>query len=248
MAITRDGASAAPEPPAAMVDRPESVGRLILIAIGWWLLTELASGFPVGFAVGVLKRFQNISLFDPIPATVMVFLAGCTLLIAVRKRSVVVGHGDRRAGVDDRPITRWWLLVVLAVLAAAWAFVASAFWNGVFPQWVSNWRGASPWTLIAFTVGTVILAPFAEELFYRGWLWTGVRQHWRAFPTALLSCGLWLLSHIDRGLLVPIMLIPTAVILGFARHFCGIRAAIILHGIYNLVVVLVLGLLLTRTS
>jgi hypothetical protein len=94
----------------------------------------------------------------------------------------------------------------------------------------------------------VILGPFAEELFYRGWLWTGLRRHWRAFPTALLSCGLWLLSHIEQGLLAPIMLIPTAIILGFARHFCGIRAAIVVHAIYNLVVVLVLVLLLTSTS
>jgi membrane protease YdiL (CAAX protease family) len=248
MAITHDGASAASEPPATMVDRPESVGRLMLVAVGWLLLAELASGFPVGFAVGVLKRFQNVSLFDPIPATVMVFLAGCTLLIAVRKRSVVVGHGDRRAGVGDRPITRWWLLVVLAVLTATWAFVAAAFWNGMLPRWVLIWRGESRWTFIAYTMVVVILGPFAEELFYRGWLWTGLRRHWRAFPTALLSCGLWLLSHIEQGPLAPIMLIPTAVILSFARHFCGIRAAIILHAIYNLVVVLVLGLLLMSTS
>jgi len=251
MAITQEGPSAASEPPAEMVGRSESAGRLVLVAIGWWLLTELTSGFPVGFVLGVvsvLKRSQNASLFDPIPVTVMVFLAGCTLLIAVRRRSFVVGHGNRRAGVDDGPVTRWWLLVVLAFLAAAWAFVASASWNGVFPRWVSSWRGESPWTLMAFTLGTVILAPFAEELFYRGWLWTGLRQHWRAFPTALLSCSLWLISHIDRGLLVPIILIPTAVILGFARHFCGIRAAITLHAIYNFVVVLVLVLLLTSTS
>ena len=229
MAITEESPSAASEPPAEMVARSESAGRLILIAIGWGLLTELYSGFSGVFVTRVLRRVQNLTLFDPIPVTVMVFLAACTLLIAVRRRSVVVGHGDRRAGVDDRPIARWWLLVVLAFLAGTWAFVASAFWNAVSPQWVSSWRGESPWTIAAFTVVTVILAPLAEELFYRGWLWTGLRKHWRAFPTALLSCGLWLIAHISRGLLVPIMLIPTAVILGFGRHFCGIRAAIILH-------------------
>jgi membrane protease YdiL (CAAX protease family) len=250
MAITQEGATTACEPPAEMVARSESAGRLIFIAIGWCLLTGLISGVPVGLVVSVLKHahFQNLSPVNPISATVMVFLAGCTLLIAVRRRSVVAGHGNRRAGVDDRPITRWWLLLVLAFLAATWAFVASAFWNAAVPQWVSSWRGESPWTLIAFTIVVVILAPLAEELFYRGWLWTGLRQHWRAFPTALLSCSLWLISHIDRGFLVPIILIPTAVILGFARHFCGIRAAIILHAIYNFVGVLVLVLLLTSTS
>jgi hypothetical protein len=165
MAITQEGASTASEPPAAMVARSESAGRLIFIAIGWCLLTGLISGVPVGFVVSVLKHadFQNLSSVNPIPATVMVFLAGCTLLIAVRRRSVVVGHGNRRAGVDDRPITRWWLLLVLAFLAATWAFVASAFWNAAVPQWVSSWRGESPWTLIAFTMVVVILAPFSRR-------------------------------------------------------------------------------------
>jgi membrane protease YdiL (CAAX protease family) len=246
MAITQEGPSAASEPPAEALNRSQSTGRLILIAIGWLLLAELA-GFPVGIVVGVLKRSQNISLSDPIPGTVIMLLAGCTLLIAVRSQSFVVGRGNRRAGVDDRPITRWWLLIVLALLAATWAFVTSAFWYAVAPQWVSSWRGESPWTLMAFAVVTVILAPLAEELFYRGWLWTGLRQNWRTFPTALLSCSLWLISHIGRGFLLPVILIPTAVILGFARHFCGIRAAIIVHATYNLVVLFVLVALLTST-
>jgi membrane protease YdiL (CAAX protease family) len=249
MAITQNVPTPTSAPSAEAIARPESAGRLIVIAIGWSLLTELMSGFPVGFNVSVLKHtYQNVSLANPISQTAMVFLASCTLLIAVRGRSAVVGHGNRRAGVGDKPITRWWLLVVLAFLAAAWAFVASAFWNAVQPLWVSSRRGQSPWVLAAFTVATVILAPLAEELFYRGWLWTGLRQHWRAFPTALLSCSLWLITHIERGFLVPIILIPLAVILGFARHFCGIRAAIILHAIYNLVCAAALVLLLTTTS
>jgi membrane protease YdiL (CAAX protease family) len=247
MAITQDGPSAASEQPVETVARPESARRLILVAIGWMLLA-LFSSFPVGLVVGVLKRSQNVSLFDPIPSAIMMFLACCVLLVAVRDRSVVVGHGNRRAGVGDQPITRWWLLVVLAFLAAIWAWFASVFWMAAAPQWVSSWRDKSPWALVAFAMVAVILTPLAEELFYRGWLWTGLRQHWRAFPTALLSCSLWLVSHLERGVLVLIVLIPTAVILGFARHFCGIRAAIILHAIYNLVAVLMLVLMVTSTS
>jgi membrane protease YdiL (CAAX protease family) len=249
MAIAEDGSSAASEPPVEVVVEPESAGRLILIAIGWCLLTEITSGAPVGFAVSLLKHLysQNVSIGSPISITVMLFLTGCTLLVAVRQRSAVVGHGNRRAGVGDQPIKRWWFLVLLGLLAVTWAFIAAAFWNAVLPQWASSWRNQSPWVLISYTIATVILAPLAEELFFRGWLWTGLRQHWRAFPTGLLSSSLWVIVHISRGFLVPIILIPMAVILGFARHFCGIRAAIILHAIYNLVVALVLMLLLTST-
>lgn len=149
MAVTQEGLSATSELPAKTFTRSESAGRLIIIAIGWWLLTELISGVPVGILVFALKRthFQNISLASPIIVTVMVFLASCTLLFAVRRRSVIVGNGDRRAGVDDRPITRWWVLVVLALLMATWGSVALGFWNAVQPQWASSWRGESSWTL-----------------------------------------------------------------------------------------------------
>jgi membrane protease YdiL (CAAX protease family) len=212
-------------------------------------LAEL-TGAPVGLVTSMMKNagVPNASLDNPISFTVMGFLASGVLLIGVRKRSGIVGHGNHRAGVDDGPIKRWWLLIVLVLLAATWAFLAAAAWNGLAPQWLASWRQASPWTVAASTVATVILAPLAEELFFRGWLWTGLRRRWRALPTALLTCGFWLIIHIDRGLLLPLFLLPIAVMLGFARHFCGIRAAIILHATYNLVGVLVLLLLLGSTS
>jgi membrane protease YdiL (CAAX protease family) len=180
--------------------------------------------------------------------TVMALVSTGILLIGVRKRSAIVGDGNRRVGVDDQPIRRWWLMVVLALLTAIWAFFAGAVWNGVAPQWIASWRQASPWTVAAFAVESVALAPLAEELFFRGWLWTGLRRHWRVFPTALLTCGFWLVIHIERGLLLPLFLLPTAIILGFARHFCGIRAAIILHAIYNSGALVILLLLLASKS
>lgn len=248
MAIPRESLTAASEQLAETVGRSESVRSLILAAIGWWLLVEL-SGLPVGWAIFLMKpAVPNASWDNPISVTVMLILTSGILLIADRKRSGIVGHGNHRAGVDDRPIIRWWLLIVLALLAVGWAFFASAVWNGLVPQWVATWRQASPWTVGAFAVTTVVLAPFAEELFFRGWLWTGLRRHWRAFPTALLTCVLWLAMHLELSLVLPLFLLPTAVILGFARHFCGIRAAIIVHAIYNSVVVIVLLALLASKN
>ncbi len=240
--------TAAPERLVDTAAQSESVRSLILAAIGWWVLAEL-TGVPVGLATAMMSAdsVPNASLDNPISITVLFFLAGCVLLIGVRKRSGIVGHGNHRAGVDDRPIMRWWLLIMLALLAAAWGFFAGAVWNGLAAQSTASWRQASPWTVAAFAVDAVVLAPLAEELFFRGWLWTALRRHWRAFPTALLTCGFWLLVHLERGLLLPLFLLPTAVILGFARHFCGIRAAIILHAIYNLCSVVV-PLLLLRSN
>lgn len=243
MAVPQESLTAASERPVEAVPRSESARSLILAAVGWWLLAEL-SGVPVGFVTGLMRTAgaPDASINNPVTITSMEFLASGVLLIAVRKRSGIVGHGNHRAGVDDRPIMRWWLLIVLVPLAAMWAFFASAVWDALVPQWLASWRQTSPWAVAAFAVEVVVLAPLAEELFFRGWLWTALRRHWRAFPTALLTCGFWLVIHLEQGLLSPLFLVPTAVILGFARHFCGIRAAIILHAVYNLVVVLFLVL------
>jgi membrane protease YdiL (CAAX protease family) len=245
MPIPQESLSVSPEQLAEKADRSESVRSLILAAVGWWVLAEL-TGVPVSMVTFLMKGagVPNASLNNPISITVMLILTSGILLIADRKRSGIVGYGNHRAGVDDRPIMRWWLLIILALLVATWAFFASAVWNGLVPQPVASWRQASPWTLGAYAVAIVVLAPFAEELFFRGWLWTALRRHWHALPTALLTCGLWLLVHLEQGLLLPLFLLPTAIILGFARHFCGIRAAIILHAIYNFVGALVLLLLL----
>ena len=245
MATAQDVPLAAVEP-TETVPPLEPARRLMLMAIGWWLLAEFSAVIAVLFAIVIgiaigewkLADVRNPALL-PLLGTVGAWAAACALLIAVRTRSAIVGQGNRRAGVGDGPITRWWLLAVLALPTIAWAFIVGVFMNAVSPQSVTNWRGHGP-SLAAFAVVAILLAPLAEELFYRGWLWTGLRQHWRVFPTALFACGFWLVSHIDRGALVPILLIPTAVILGIARQFCGIRAAIILHAAHNLVSVLVI--------
>jgi membrane protease YdiL (CAAX protease family) len=243
MSIPQSSLSAVSEQPAKTIAQSESARRLIFVAVGWCVLAGFTGGFLAGFVNGFL-RVQNASLSPSIAFTIQTFLASGILLIAVKRRTAILGHGNRRVGVDDGPITRRWLLFVLTLLATMWAFFASFFLNAALPQSLAAWRNESPWTLAGFAIGAVILAPLAEELFYRGWLWKGLRQHWRAFPTSLLTCGFWLLAHIERGILLLVMLLPVAVLLGLARHFCGIRAAIIVHALYNLVGIVVLMLLL----
>jgi tetratricopeptide (TPR) repeat protein/membrane protease YdiL (CAAX protease family) len=73
----------------------------------------------------------------------------------------------------------------------------------------------------------VVLAPVAEELFFRGWLW------------AALTSSLWLALHLGYGLWQPMVLIPAAIILSLARYIGGSPATSIpLHMIHNLVVAL----------
>src|SRR5215475_5932018 len=213
MAIPQESLPAASKRLLETAAGSESARSLILAAVGWWVLAWGLSGFLGGFLAGFVTALMrtpgglNASLNTLGTFTVKVILFAGVLLIAVRKRSRIVGYGNRRAGVDDRPIMRWRLLIVLVLVAATWAFFATAVlvWairNAPEPQWVASWRQASPWTMAAFAVAAVVPAPLAEELFFRGWLWTELRRQWGAFPTALLRCGSWMVMHVERGLLL----------------------------------------------
>jgi CAAX protease family protein len=53
----------------------------------------------------------------------------------------------------------------------------------------------------------VVLAPFAEEIFFRGFFFAGLRQRWSLWPSALLSGAIFGLVHAPTG---PTAAIPLA--------------------------------------
>jgi len=53
----------------------------------------------------------------------------------------------------------------------------------------------------------VVLAPFAEEIFFRGFFFAGLRQRWSLWPSALLSGAVFGLVHAPTG---PTAAIPLA--------------------------------------
>lgn len=85
---------------------------------------------------------------------------------------------------------------------------------------------------LAILVG---LVPLSEELFFRGWLWTGLRKHWGVLPVMLATTLPWLLIHMPDGLTRPLFLLPSAILFNLARHLCGgVRASIVVHVLNNL--------------
>jgi membrane protease YdiL (CAAX protease family) len=60
---------------------------------------------------------------------------------------------------------------------------------------------------IAAIVSVVVLAPVAEELFFRGFFFAGLRSSWSLWPSALLSGAIFGLVHAPTG---PTAAIPLA--------------------------------------
>jgi len=61
--------------------------------------------------------------------------------------------------------------------------------------------------VIAAVLAVVVLAPFAEEIFFRGFFFAGLRTRWSLWPSALLSGAVFGLVHAPTG---PTAAIPLA--------------------------------------
>lgn len=57
----------------------------------------------------------------------------------------------------------------------------------------------APITTLGLMAGAVLVAPFCEELFFRGFLFAGLLERMRFWPAALLSAFLFGLAHGDVG-------------------------------------------------
>jgi CAAX protease family protein len=60
---------------------------------------------------------------------------------------------------------------------------------------------------LAAVLSIVVLAPFAEEIFFRGFFFAGLRTRWSVWPSALLSGAIFGLVHAPTG---PTAAIPLA--------------------------------------
>ena len=81
---------------------------------------------------------------------------------------------------------------------------------------------------LAFLVAGVLLAPIAEEIFFRGFLFTGLRQRYGVIKALLLSSAIFAGFHFQLVAIIPTFLMGC--VLAYARHRTGsIWPGIILH-------------------
>ena len=93
----------------------------------------------------------------------------------------------------------------------------------------------TPVEVVALTVLlAVVMAPLAEELFFRGWLYTSLRARF-SFVTALtVTSVLFGLAHFEKTGIYALAVMPVGFVLGFVRERTGsVVATIAIHAIYN---------------
>lgn len=89
---------------------------------------------------------------------------------------------------------------------------------------------SSPWLLF---LGGVVVAPVVEEIFFRGFLFSGLRQRYNPKMAGLISAGLFAVVHFQPVNLIPILFL--GLIFTYLYHRSGsIWPAVIMHVLTNL--------------
>src|SRR5262249_53971977 len=64
-----------------------------------------------------------------------------------------------------------------------------------------------PWTTLATVIAAVIIAPFCEEVFFRGYFFQGLRLRLSIWPAVVLSAAVFGVAHGGPGSLVLLIVI-----------------------------------------
>jgi membrane protease YdiL (CAAX protease family) len=223
----------------------ETAGRLILVAFGWTLLA-MSGPFLIGFVRGFVPAYVNAAthgavqlqvppVLDRLLVTVYISSTASVFLWASLVRGGVAGNGDRALGLAFAPIAWFPVTILLMVVIAAYGALLDVLIHRVQPDVFLKASSLPLWLTLLHALASVVIAPLGEEMFFRGFLWTGLRKYWNAPLTALFTAGAWLVVHVNVAQIV-FLLVP-ALLISIARHVSGsVRATILIHATYNLAV------------
>ena len=194
----------------------------------------------VGGLVGLLSAVVGIAAggeFDPetleryamygLPVQHLALLA-VGLLLASR-------FGPSREVVAWIPAKRWWLVPLVVPVGMISDYAVNTAYQ--LAPWLdlggldllgSALLDSGPLGLFLVGLGAVVMAPIAEEVLFRGFVFRGLKQSWGVVAAVLVSTLLFALFHADPLHAVGVLVI--GVWLGWLRHATGsIKTCVVAH-------------------
>ncbi len=123
----------------------------------------------------------------------------------------------------------------LALMLLAYAF--NMFHNlvllllglDILPDYAGLFERMSPWLVV---LATVVVAPLAEEVFFRGFVFAGLRERLGWWRAALISAAIFSLVHLSPATILPIFVLGC--FLAFLYDYSkSLWPAILVHATVN---------------
>lgn len=89
--------------------------------------------------------------------------------------------------------------------------------------------------LVITGIAVVLVAPLAEELFFRGLLFQGFRRRLSLWPAALISAGVFALAHLPFLLFLPSIFVLGLILARVFERRGSVVATMTAHALFNLV-------------
>lgn len=217
-------------------------------AIGTAILIGVAGALVFG-AIALLVTSGDDIEEDP-EGLAVAFLGSAVLQLGLL--FAALRFGLRKYGVEKsviglrKPIRGGWLIGPALVAAALVVVLA----YGVFLQLIEvspdtdfpeRSDNALPFASLFLTA--VLMAPFIEEIFFRGFIFGGLRARWGFFPAALAGGAVFGLAHIlNPGFywIVPPIL-GIGIVFSWGYEYSGsLYPSMFAHFVYNLIQLVVL--------
>ncbi len=223
-------------PPWRLGDMAKAIGLVIggtlVMSVPTVVIADaIAGGGDVEDSPTALSLVLGSSLF------LEVFLLAGALLFSVRKYGVpwsALGLRRPRRGGPFLP-----LVLVIGGLAIVYAYFGALAAAGVEPDTDlpgQAFHNAGPIAILA--VLSLGFAPVMEEIFFRGFIFGGLRGRWGTVPAALAAGFLFGLAHLGNPgtiyVLVPIGLVGAMFALGYA-YSGSLLPSMMAHFLFNLV-------------
>jgi len=177
---------------------------------GTWLdlLLYIFVGFGLYIGVSILVSlpFEEINLTVTSLAilTNFLFIGGAAYVLGIRRGKITWASLGMYPPVW-KPVYWVWAVVLafgLMPIRAAIGYLVEYLVSGgledlqfradLFDVGLDTWYGA-----LIMLIGVGVLAPIAEELFFRGLIYDWCRQRWGLWVSALLSSSWFAIGHID---------------------------------------------------
>lgn len=238
------------------------LSRTLLRALLWLAIAFVAGtlgAFVVGFVVGLLNG-ARIAVISPANLQAATFIGALLASAFAFRRGAL--HEARRAqdprirfSVRSDAIRRWPVVAAAALVLTPFAVVLAGALARVSPELQQASLATQPVLLLLAGGLVATVTPYAEETFFRGWLWSALALRTGEAGAAAISGSLFLFAHVTEALLRgqlagaaarALVLLPLAIGLSVVRALCGgPRASMIVHGLYNFAVVVAPPLLLS---